>query len=262
MTITIPAKQTLKAVRTFCVKQFSCRFDKDSIIEHFGLDLSQQLLNKRLIKKADDGYRLTRLGQRLIGKKLIRRLTPSEAKQRIAHVIARARKINANPDLLYGVRAIVLFGSCLQMAETVGDIDLAVDIRQKKHWTEEAHYARGESQGFRRGNYFAEPEIRRLLKARDPYISIVSDFIVRVQDFNPRMEIYRHNAKAFRFPTRAFICCSFCGKSQNHVAKLIIRGPRHEPKAAICNECVDSCVAITTEANRKNGGKDGDAIGA
>lgn len=36
--------------------------------------------------------------------------------------------------------------------------------------------------------------------------------------------------------------CSFCGKSQNEIWKMIAT-----PKAIICNECVDFCVDILKE---------------
>jgi ClpX C4-type zinc finger len=36
--------------------------------------------------------------------------------------------------------------------------------------------------------------------------------------------------------------CSFCGKAQNEVAKLI-----HGPSVHICNECVDICIEIITD---------------
>lgn len=39
--------------------------------------------------------------------------------------------------------------------------------------------------------------------------------------------------------------CSFCGKSQDHVAKLIAA-----PGVYICNECVDLCCEILTEESK------------
>ena len=46
------------------------------------------------------------------------------------------------------------------------------------------------------------------------------------------------------------LCCSFCGKSQHEVKKLIVG-----PKVFICNECIDLCSSIVSsdkEVNLKN----------
>lgn len=40
--------------------------------------------------------------------------------------------------------------------------------------------------------------------------------------------------------------CSFCGKSQTEVSKLI-----SGPQVYICNECIDLCNEILTEENKK-----------
>lgn len=48
------------------------------------------------------------------------------------------------------------------------------------------------------------------------------------------------------------LCCSFCGKSQKEVAKLIAG-----PSVYICNECVDMCNEVIKEAGaaKKKGDK-------
>ena len=38
------------------------------------------------------------------------------------------------------------------------------------------------------------------------------------------------------------LCCSFCGKSQHEVKKLIVG-----PNVFICNECIDLCSSIVSE---------------
>jgi ATP-dependent Clp protease ATP-binding subunit ClpX len=40
--------------------------------------------------------------------------------------------------------------------------------------------------------------------------------------------------------------CSFCGKSQHEVVKLIAG-----PAVFICNECVDLCIDIIREENKE-----------
>jgi len=46
----------------------------------------------------------------------------------------------------------------------------------------------------------------------------------------------------------ASVCCSFCGKSQHEVRKLIAG-----PQAAICDECIGLCVRIIEEEARTRG---------
>ena len=43
--------------------------------------------------------------------------------------------------------------------------------------------------------------------------------------------------------------CSFCGKSQNAVGKLI-SSPSDHPRAFICNECIAVCVTILADDRR------------
>ena len=46
---------------------------------------------------------------------------------------------------------------------------------------------------------------------------------------------------------RSTLYCSFCGKSQHEVRKLIAG-----PNVFICNECVELCADIIKEEDRKN----------
>jgi ATP-dependent Clp protease ATP-binding subunit ClpX len=48
----------------------------------------------------------------------------------------------------------------------------------------------------------------------------------------------------FRRPEE-LLCCSFCGKSQNDVRKLIAG-----PGVYVCNECIDICNEIINETSR------------
>ena len=43
------------------------------------------------------------------------------------------------------------------------------------------------------------------------------------------------------------LCCSFCGKHQNEVKKLIAG-----PTVFVCNECVGLCTDILREDNKKS----------
>jgi len=49
--------------------------------------------------------------------------------------------------------------------------------------------------------------------------------------------------------------CSFCGKSQHELSKLIAG-----PTVYICNECVELCMDIIGEENKSSLGKSHDGI--
>ncbi len=62
-------------------------------------------------------------------------------------------------------------------------------------------------------------------------------------------------------PAERLLYCSFCGKSQHEVRKLIGAGGEAHgtsiagPSVFICNECVDLCVQIKNEEEPTPGGK-------
>lgn len=61
---------------------------------------------------------------------------------------------------------------------------------------------------------------------------------------NPRSAIRIRNMAQFRRPEE-LLCCSFCGKSQNDVRKLIAG-----PGVYVCNECIDICNEIINDDER------------
>jgi ATP-dependent Clp protease ATP-binding subunit ClpX len=44
--------------------------------------------------------------------------------------------------------------------------------------------------------------------------------------------------------------CSFCGKSQDEVARLIKGPPQSSPRAYICDECVSVCHSLLPEIKK------------
>ena len=60
------------------------------------------------------------------------------------------------------------------------------------------------------------------------------------------MRFRRRAASARRLTTTTTLTCSFCGKHQRQVNKLIAG-----PDVYICNECVDRCVEIIAQERPK-----------
>ena len=47
------------------------------------------------------------------------------------------------------------------------------------------------------------------------------------------------------------LCCSFCGKSQDWVSKLI-SSPSDNPRAYICDECITVCASILEDGRHQH----------
>jgi ATP-dependent Clp protease ATP-binding subunit ClpX len=45
--------------------------------------------------------------------------------------------------------------------------------------------------------------------------------------------------------------CSFCGKTQDAVGKLISSPKESDPRAYICNECIYVCVSMSLKVHRR-----------
>jgi hypothetical protein len=116
---------------------------------------------------------------------MIKRITRAKADLYVAELLQRADDINANPDLLHRVRRITALGSYITDATDLGDIDIAVELEDKvpAGQRSEANRARAAASG--RKNLFlndeltfGEREVKRLLKGRNPYVSLIlySDF--------------------------------------------------------------------------------------
>jgi hypothetical protein len=116
---------------------------------------------------------------------MIKRITRAKADLYVAELLQRADDINANPDLLHRVRRITALGSYITDATDLGDIDIAVELEDKvpAGQRSEANRARAATSG--RKNLFlndeltfGEREVKRLLKGRNPYVSLIlySDF--------------------------------------------------------------------------------------
>ena len=58
-------------------------------------------------------------------------------------------------------------------------------------------------------------------------------------------DVHDKKSKSFEVESSDPLYCSFCGKSQHEVKKLIAG-----PTVFICDECVDLCVDIIKEENR------------
>ena len=147
----LPTGQTPRKVRDFLRDRVLGCFSRDDIVGWFGADIADELRAKGLIKlgpkehysrktdrdvdcgKLIPGYfRVAELGRRFASKSLIRPITRAEADRLLADMLKRAHAINADDALMYRVARISLFGSYLTDASELGDIDLYVELSQRR----------------------------------------------------------------------------------------------------------------------------------
>jgi hypothetical protein len=171
---------------------------RQGIAERVRFDIACELVREGLLAVCKDRqdrgprYELTDAAVRLANAKMIKRITRAKA----AELLQRADDINANPDLLYRVKRITAFGSYITDAIDLGDIDIAVELENKvpAGQRSEANRARTAASGQKNLSLndeltFGEREVKRLLKDRNPYVSLIlyNDFVPQLgQDVEPR----------------------------------------------------------------------------
>ena len=164
---------------------------RKGIADRVGFDIACELVREGLLAVCKDRqdrepwYEGTDAAVRLANALMIKRITRAETDHYVAELLQRADDINANPDLLYRVKRITAFGSYITDAADLGDIDIAVELENKvpAGQRSEANRARAAASGRKNLSWndqltFGECEVERLLKGRNPYVSLIlySDF--------------------------------------------------------------------------------------
>lgn len=127
-------------------------------------------------------FKVSKAGLRLCATTAKARIPRAKADKIMADFMERVREVNSRDELTHVVKQVRLFGSYLEGAEEVGDIDLIVDLawrRPEGNVIEEAR-ARADASGRQFRSFFeqleySEAEVKRLLRARSPYLSFHSD---------------------------------------------------------------------------------------
>lgn len=123
-------------------------------------------------------FELTIEGNALTNARAVPPLPRAKAEQMLAAFLERVRAINANPDLTHDVLVVHLFGSLLGEGPNVGDLDLAIELRARGTGKETVERSRqraaasGKVLSYCAELTYGETEVRRLLRARSPYISL------------------------------------------------------------------------------------------
>lgn len=147
------------------------------------------LLNDR------DAWCLTDAGRALTNANALRPLHRGIAKGLIAEFLDRVHEVNSNPSYLYRVSKVILFGSYLSTKDTIGDIDLAIQLDPKEPNQERfgrlvMEHSKEAARAGRRFSTFidelawADTEVRRFLKGKSRYLSLhsTSDGVLKTCD--------------------------------------------------------------------------------
>lgn len=129
-------------------------------------------------------YGLGDNGTRFLNATMLKRIDRAKVDHLLADLLARARTINADPELCYFVNELRLFGSAMDgktESFDFGDVDVAYIMQRRqtpagyKKWTDWS-LARARAHNRNRSMMeeysFAENEVLRKLRNRSPYISL------------------------------------------------------------------------------------------
>jgi len=131
----------------------------------------------------DDTYEITLDGNRLALAKAVSSLNRVKADNLFSEFMQRVQEINTNSYYLYKVKRVLLFGSYLTNAETVNDIDLAVELQsiaqdiKMRREMENSRISEAFQKGIRFSNYierlyYPQKQVFLFLKSKSRYLSI------------------------------------------------------------------------------------------
>ncbi len=139
-------------------------------------------------------YSLTDLGHSFTAALAARPITRAHAEKTLKAFVQRVEQANCNPEFLYRITEVVLYGSFLRASETLGDIDLACRLETKVVATEKisahdiyvAHFRKSGRAWTRIGCEYgwARNEVLLFLKNRQRSISLhdIYDFLDMEKD--------------------------------------------------------------------------------
>jgi predicted nucleotidyltransferase len=132
-----------RSLRDYFKQRQNVEFGRSDFAEQLGLApgeagaVLEDLLEEGLIEvatkrpKMPDTYRLTTSGGQLAHVSFAKRITRRKAETLLAELIGRAEAINADPELMYRVVEVRVFGSYLTDASDLGDLDVAFELARR-----------------------------------------------------------------------------------------------------------------------------------
>jgi predicted nucleotidyltransferase len=157
--------------------------------ENQAMNFLRQLASLDLVQPAEclpldkEAYEITTHGNAFANASAAKPISRKTAELVLQRLMERVRLVNDNPDLVYRVESVVLFGSMLSTAERLGDVDIAIELQAKvteetafRKWCDERRHI-----ALEQGRHFSSTfewvvwpstEISFLLKARSHALSL------------------------------------------------------------------------------------------
>jgi hypothetical protein len=183
-------------VRTFLRRYRSCTIVAATVAYALKIDDKQatdflrQLASLDMVRPAEylpldekAAYEITTHGNAFANASAAKPVSRKTAELVLQRLMERVRMVNDNPDLVYRIESVVLFGSMLSAAERLGDVDIAIELQAKV--TEEAAFRKWCDKrrhiALEQGRHFSSTfewvvwpstEISLLLKARSHALSL------------------------------------------------------------------------------------------
>jgi predicted transcriptional regulator/predicted nucleotidyltransferase len=154
-----------------------CRVNED-----VAKNVISELLRLDYIEANDDGYGLTEAGAQFTNATASAPIQREKADRIVRELVQRAKIVNRG-SFAFKVLSVVVFGSYLDDAATIGDVDIATELapthkdKKKQEKLEKLRLDTALEEGRRFGNfldqlYWPEHEVQLLLKARVAGLSL------------------------------------------------------------------------------------------
>jgi len=158
-----------------------CLQDQLSLDEKSAMALASELVARGYVEEAQNGvYKFTDKAGELVRASAASRVSRKTAEDALAGLLERVKQYNLDPDKIFSIETVVVFGSFLGARDKLGDLDVAVKWRDRNPKDPDRSatalaYAR--QSGRRFSTFFhqlawAEMELLQILKARKRTITI------------------------------------------------------------------------------------------
>jgi hypothetical protein len=169
-----------------------------------GATVLADLRSAGLVAETAGGWVTTIAGNALAMAKASKPVSRPVAERHLRALVERADAINADPQYLFWVERLVVFGSYLDSGvEALGDLDLAVDLvcrfedgaEYLRRARDRVRVATGRSGSVEKQLVWPQSEVLTILKARSRVLSLVVDDDI-LRQANTRLVYHRKSSRS------------------------------------------------------------------
>jgi hypothetical protein len=171
-----------------------------SLDKESALALASELEAQGYINPPENGtYEFTDKGEELVRASAAGNISRKTAEAALAGLLERVEQYNSDPDKVLAIEAVIVFGSFLGPKEKLGDLDIAVKVRDRNP-TDLDRAATALAYAERSGRHFSNfmewicwpnTELFQILKA--------SKRIMKIQDWDSFLRLAEKNSGRFNY---------------------------------------------------------------